>query len=294
MCQTAINLIIHLGFYILLPLSYHFCLTNSTSILNQCRKTRFVRADAWTEGRSQPQLNMWSVSLVDLTRRLPASLRGSGLLDRHVSSKMKEHESRPSFVSWLRAEGPRLQHDTPSHSRVSGLHSSGAPPESGHFSSRESVHVSSCKLGLSVQRPGATGRWPAWSPLSSSLYGLQWGSFHCLLQGEGYDQRRALFNFFVSSLFNIVNLNCPLTNNHLNVKDFWRFEDFLLKEIKSKNDGWIPMQKWEYINGHLAPLMNHWLGWQLVCITHVWEQHIGPLCDVYGICGNGKWNNDHN
>lgn len=140
----------------------------------------------------------------------------------------------------------------------------------------------------------ATGGWPALSPLSSSLYGLQWWSFHCLLQGEGYDQRRALFNFFVSSLFNIVNLNCPLTNNHLNVKDFWRFADFLLKEIKSNNDGWIPMQKWEYINGHLAPLMNHWLGWQLECITHVWEQHIGPLCDVYGICGNGKWNNDHN
>lgn len=114
-CQTAIYLIIHLGFYILLPLSYHFCLTNNTNTLNQCRKTRFVRADAWTKERSQPQLNMWSVSLVDLTRWLPASLRGSGLLDRHVSSKMKEHESRPSFVSWLRAEDPRLQRDTPSH-----------------------------------------------------------------------------------------------------------------------------------------------------------------------------------
>lgn len=153
-CQTALYLIIHLEFYILLPLSYHFCLTNNTNILDQCRKTRFVHADAWTEERSQPQLNMCSVSLVDLTRWLPASLQGSGLLDRHVSSNMKEHESRPSFVSWLRAEGPRLQHDTPSHSRVSGLHSSGAPPESGHFSSREPVHVSSCKLGLSVQRPG--------------------------------------------------------------------------------------------------------------------------------------------
>lgn len=201
------TLIIHLDFYILLPLSYHFCLTNNPNILNPCR----------TAECSQPRLSMWSVSLVDLTRWLPAPLGGSGLLDRHVSSNMKEHGSQPSFLGWQRAEGPRLQHDTPRHSRVSGLRSSGAPPESGHFSSRVCSRFL-LQTGAFCAATTANEHWPALSPLSSSLYGLQWWSFHCLPQGEEYDQRRALFNIVVSSLFNIVNLTCPLTINHLNVK----------------------------------------------------------------------------
>lgn len=68
---------------------------------------------AWTAERSQLQLNTWNVSVVDLIHWLSASLQGLGLLERSVSSNMKEYESRPSFVSWLRADGQRLQHDTP-------------------------------------------------------------------------------------------------------------------------------------------------------------------------------------
>lgn len=100
-------------------------------------------------------LNTWNVSAVDLIHWLSASLLGLELLERSVSSNMKEYESRPSFVSWLRADGQRQQHDTPRHSRVIAACAllaclqrvATSPP-------RESVHFSSCKLELPAQRPG--------------------------------------------------------------------------------------------------------------------------------------------
>lgn len=200
-CQTALYLIIHLEFYILLPLSYHFCLTNNTNILDQCRKTHCACRclDRGTlpataqhvqclTGGSHPLAPSippgiwasWPPCLQQHERaRKPTQLcelaegRGPEAAARHSQSQQSE---RPALFWRASREWPLLLQRACSRFLL--------------------------QTGAFCAATRATERWPALSSLSSSLYGLHWWSFHSLLQGEEYDQRRALFNIFVSSLFN--------------------------------------------------------------------------------------------
>lgn len=134
--QTSLCLIIHLDFYILLPLSYHFPPDQQSK---QCRAAEC----------SQPQAQHVKCLTGGSHPPAPSIPSGgeSGLLDRHVSSNMKEHGSQPSFPGWQRAEGPEAAaRHSPSQQGERPALFWRASREWPHLLP-ESVHVSSCKLG---------------------------------------------------------------------------------------------------------------------------------------------------